>query len=54
MLQISRTWAIIIAILAYTILGPSLVGLLEILPQIALVVAFPLAIAYLLIALHRS
>lgn len=51
--SLSRTWAIAIAIFAYTILGPALAGLMEILPQIAIVLSFPVAISYLLIQLDR-
>lgn len=52
--QLARTWATAVSIAAYFLLGPALAGVMEFLPQIVLVVAFPLAIAYLLLELHRA
>ncbi|WP_017326439.1 hypothetical protein [Synechococcus sp. PCC 7336] len=51
---LSRTWAIAIALFAYIVLGPALAGLMELLPQILLVLSFPVAISYLLIQLDRT
>lgn len=52
--KLSRTWAIAASVAAYVILGPALAGVMEIVPQIALVACFPVAIAYLLLKLHRA
>ena len=52
--KLARTWAIAASIAAYVLLGPALAGLMEIVPQVLLVASFPIAIAYLLLKLHRS
>ncbi|MEM9535687.1 MAG: hypothetical protein AAGA40_08460 [Cyanobacteria bacterium P01_E01_bin.45] len=52
--KLSRTWAIAASLAAYVILGPALAGVMAIIPQIALVACFPVAIAYLLLKLHRA
>ena len=51
---LSRTWAIAVAIFAYIVIGPAIAGLLDLIPQILLVVSFPLAISYFLIQLDRQ
>ena len=52
--ELARNWAIAVSIAAYFLLGPALVGVIQLLPQIVLVAAFPVAIAYLLLQLHRA
>ncbi|MGK7912337.1 MAG: hypothetical protein AB4050_12800 [Synechococcus sp.] len=52
--KLSRTWAIATSISAYVLLGPALAGFMEIVPQVLLIASFPIAIAYLLLKLHRA
>ncbi|MGK7909767.1 MAG: hypothetical protein AB4040_21380 [Synechococcus sp.] len=52
--KLVRTWALSVSIASYFLLGPALVGVMQILPQVILVAAFPATIAYLLLQLHRA
>ena len=52
--KLARTWAIAVSIAAYVLLGPALAGVMQIIPEIVLVAAFPISIGYLLLKLHRA